>query len=124
VRSVHANLCVVVNSHGTEYQLPPLGACTDPGAQWRIWRDPSLGFQLESLYYPGECLAYAASTLAPCSSDYVKTGWWLLWAAGQHSQLESYGSVGNCASVQSPAELGWDSCQSSPTPDVQLWDLH
>lgn len=124
VHNVQADKCLVVNTNGTEYQLPSLGACTSSAAQWRVWWDKDkFGFMLESMYYPGACLPYDASTLTKCSStEWVGGGWWEVWGSGKHKEINPLGAAASCFSVGSSGGYESDQC-NDPAPGWQLWDL-
>lgn len=124
MHSVSANKCLLANVNGAKYQLGVLGTCSSAAARWRVWWDAGQlhSFMLESLYYPGDCLAYGASTLAPCGSDYVKSGWWVSSASGQHRELTGYPSLTYCASVDSSGAMTSSDCQT-PSVGWQQWDF-
>ena len=124
VHNVQADKCLVVNTNGTEYQLPSLGSCTSSAAQWRVWWDKDkFGFMLESMYYPGACLPYDVSTLTKCSStEWVGGGWYEVWGSGKHKEINPIGSAASCFSAGSAGNYESDPC-NDPAPGWQLWDI-
>jgi len=79
---------------------------------------------LESLFYPGDCYIYGASTLTTCHNDWVPGGWWTTTASGSHLELSAFDSGGQyCFAVSDVPSVDFGAECKTPAVDWQRWDI-